>query len=493
MHFTPVSRWFKMVSTAIVVLPVLRSPMMSSRWPRPIGVIESIAFTPVWSGWATGWRPTIPGACTSRRRVASVETGPLPSMGSPSAFTTLPSSASPTGTERIRPVAFTTCSSSRLSTSPSTTAPIVSSSRFSARPRVPSSNSSSSFTAARGSPDTRAMPSPTSTIRPICSAPTSPVNSATCRRSAWVISSALMVSSAMSAPSGPLVATDVPVVAPVVLPRTARAARRPVRGALGPAEAEIRPAAGHDVLAQPVQPAARRRVQAQVPDLDVHPREQRRVDRDLQLDGRARQTGEPLREVPARLVVDLLAGADPGDPPPAGAGHLLHQPVQRPHQVAGPPTRDGVGGEAHGRGVRLGPEQVLDDGAPGGGREVAVGQRAAKLRRGVHDPGEPEELVLDGLELGDGQLLQHGLRVAPDPLARGAVAERLLRPVLALCDLAEPGGEPPERRRHVLGAHGPRRVGAQARRRRAHLARQQVGEHRTARARADGHVGHGRV
>src|ERR1051326_5734074 len=35
------------VSTAIAVLPVWRSPMISSRWPRPIGIIESIAFRPV--------------------------------------------------------------------------------------------------------------------------------------------------------------------------------------------------------------------------------------------------------------------------------------------------------------------------------------------------------------------------------------------------------------------------------------------------------------
>ena len=30
------------VSIAIAVLPVWRSPMISSRWPRPIGTIESI-------------------------------------------------------------------------------------------------------------------------------------------------------------------------------------------------------------------------------------------------------------------------------------------------------------------------------------------------------------------------------------------------------------------------------------------------------------------
>ena len=58
---------------------------------------------------------------------------------------------------------------------PSTTAPIVSSSRFIASPTVPSSNSSSSLTCAAGRPETRAMPSPTSTMRPTCSAPTSGV------------------------------------------------------------------------------------------------------------------------------------------------------------------------------------------------------------------------------------------------------------------------------------------------------------------------------
>ncbi len=38
------------VSMAMAVLPVLRSPMISSRWPRPIGVIASIALMPVCSG-----------------------------------------------------------------------------------------------------------------------------------------------------------------------------------------------------------------------------------------------------------------------------------------------------------------------------------------------------------------------------------------------------------------------------------------------------------
>ena len=39
-----------LVSIAMTVLPVLRSPMMSSRWPRPTGIIASMALMPVCSG-----------------------------------------------------------------------------------------------------------------------------------------------------------------------------------------------------------------------------------------------------------------------------------------------------------------------------------------------------------------------------------------------------------------------------------------------------------
>ena len=44
------------VSTATAVLPVWRSPMISSRWPRPIGTIASIAFRPVCTGCDTDLR-----------------------------------------------------------------------------------------------------------------------------------------------------------------------------------------------------------------------------------------------------------------------------------------------------------------------------------------------------------------------------------------------------------------------------------------------------
>src|SRR3954467_11865558 len=53
------------VSIAIADLPVWRSPMISSRWPRPIGIIASMALMPVSTGSSTGWRWTPPGALNS--------------------------------------------------------------------------------------------------------------------------------------------------------------------------------------------------------------------------------------------------------------------------------------------------------------------------------------------------------------------------------------------------------------------------------------------
>ena len=83
---SPVSQfslWLMIVSMATAVLPVLRSPMISCRWPRPIGVMASIALMPVCSGSLTGWRCTTVGACISRARRSSASISPRPSIGSP--------------------------------------------------------------------------------------------------------------------------------------------------------------------------------------------------------------------------------------------------------------------------------------------------------------------------------------------------------------------------------------------------------------------------
>src|SRR5438128_2722214 len=66
-----------MVSRMMAVLPVWRSPMTSSRWPRPTGMSASMAFRPVAMGSCTDLRGMMPGAFTSTRRRSA------PLMGSP--------------------------------------------------------------------------------------------------------------------------------------------------------------------------------------------------------------------------------------------------------------------------------------------------------------------------------------------------------------------------------------------------------------------------
>ncbi len=85
--------WLMIVSTATAVFPVWRSPMMSSRWPRPTGTIASIDFKPVCTGCVTDFLQITPGATFS--------------IGCPSELTTRPMSSVPTGTSRMRPVALT--------------------------------------------------------------------------------------------------------------------------------------------------------------------------------------------------------------------------------------------------------------------------------------------------------------------------------------------------------------------------------------------------
>src|SRR6202008_2353459 len=158
-------------SIATAVLPVWRSPMISSRWPRPTGTIESIDFRPVCTGWSTDWRAITPGATFSMTSVILVLIAPLPSIGWPSALTTRPFSSGPTGTSRMRPVHLTVSPSEMCSYSPRITAPTESRSRFSARPKVgvPSAvggNSSISPAIASDRPCTRQMPSVTETTVP---------------------------------------------------------------------------------------------------------------------------------------------------------------------------------------------------------------------------------------------------------------------------------------------------------------------------------------
>ena len=152
MQTRPLPFWLMIVSRVMAVLPVWRSPMISSRWPRPIGISASMALTPVWTGVSTDLRTMTPGAMRSTGRVSFVAMGPLSSSGRPSGSTTRPSRAAPTGTSTTRPVVLTVSPSLIPCALPRMTAPTVSSSRLRAMPIKPLGNSSSSDDSAPDSP-----------------------------------------------------------------------------------------------------------------------------------------------------------------------------------------------------------------------------------------------------------------------------------------------------------------------------------------------------
>ena len=95
--------------------------MMSSRWPRPIGIRASSALRPVCSGSFTGWRSTTPGALNSSGRVSAALIASPPSSGMPSGSTTRPTSSGPTGISMMRPVRLTTSPSATFVHSPKST------------------------------------------------------------------------------------------------------------------------------------------------------------------------------------------------------------------------------------------------------------------------------------------------------------------------------------------------------------------------------------
>jgi hypothetical protein len=64
------------VSIATAVFPVCLSPIISSRWPLPIGTKQSTAFNPVCIGSCTDLRGMIPGALISTLFLYDVLTGP---------------------------------------------------------------------------------------------------------------------------------------------------------------------------------------------------------------------------------------------------------------------------------------------------------------------------------------------------------------------------------------------------------------------------------
>ncbi len=178
--------------------------MISSRCPRPMGIMASMALIPVCRGWCTGLRCTTDGAWTSRRRRWDALIGPFPSRGLPSESTTRPRSSSPTPISRTRPVWRTGSPSSMWFASPIMTTPRDSSSRLRTTPVRPPGNSRSSEDMAAGRPLTRATPSAMADTYPTVSFETVGFQPSRFFLSAWVMSCAVMVRSATyRSPIGP--------------------------------------------------------------------------------------------------------------------------------------------------------------------------------------------------------------------------------------------------------------------------------------------------
>ena len=224
-------------------------------------------------------------------------------------------------------MALTSCSSSRPVSSPRMTAPMVSSSRLRARPSVPSANSRISLTAAPGRPVTRAMPSPTSTMRPTCSVPD---------LGRVVVDVPLEGGGDLVGADGQLSHRLLPFL--VEFGRPPRTTRR--------------------CSFKFVEPVAGAAVHQQVADLDHHAAEQFGVDGHLEVDRVAGQAGQGLAQVPA-------AGCRPPRRPPAPGPPASRGPGRRPRPGhRGWPRCPGPGPRARRR-------------RPAGGWPAAPGRRGA--------------------------------------------------------------------------------------------------------------------
>ena len=150
-----------MVSTAMAVLPVWRSPKISSLCPRPMGISASTTFSPVCKGTVTAERSIIAVAIRSIGKRWSDAMAFFPSIGSPNGFITLPINALPTGISITRPVRSTSSPVFINESSPSNTAPISCSSMLKAIPYKSPGNFNNSSNPALGRPETLTTPEDT--------------------------------------------------------------------------------------------------------------------------------------------------------------------------------------------------------------------------------------------------------------------------------------------------------------------------------------------
>ena len=92
-----------------MVLPVCRSPTISSRWPRPMGMSASMTLIPVCNGTVTGASVhDVRGRAFDRYAPAGNHRQPLrvQSAGRPNGLMMRPINSSPTGTSITCPLRF---------------------------------------------------------------------------------------------------------------------------------------------------------------------------------------------------------------------------------------------------------------------------------------------------------------------------------------------------------------------------------------------------
>ena len=349
------------------------------------------------------------------RRVSVVLIGPLPSSGSPRALTTRPSSASPTGTVWIRPVALTVCSSSRLvhlAQDDGTDGVLVEVERQAQGPVLELEQLVHRRTGQPGDPG--------DAVADLDDAP----DLLGAHGRGVVLDVALQRLGDLTGVNRELCHHSAPSVWSCELcPRPNPAGSQPV-GAKCSRRASIRPRAVASTCRSPM-----------------------RINAPLSSDsstctcnstGRAGQGTERFGQLGPLGVLDRRRRPHAGDAPAPGLRGQLHQEVQGPDDVAGPAPRDGEAGQRQAGGRHLALEQLRDQPLARRHLQVAVGQGGAEGRRGLHDAGEPEQVVLERLQLRGGHVLVHRRGVAPDALAGLQQAQaRLL--VLALGRGGGPG------------------------------------------------------
>ena len=350
---------------------------------------------PVCIGSLTGWRPTMPGACTSMRRVSVVLIGPLPSSGSPRALTTRPSRASPTGHGLNAPGGLDgllLLDAVDLAQDDGTDGVLV---EVQGETQGPVLELEQLVHRGTGQPG-----DPGDAVTDLDDAP----DLLGAHGRGVVLDVALQRLGDLTGVNRELCHHSAPSVWSFELwLRPNPAGSQPV-GAKCSRSASIRPRAVASTWRSPI-----------------------RINAPLSSDSSTsicNSTGAPAR-VPSDsvnsarwAVVDRRRRPHAGDAPAPGLGGQFHQVVQGADDVPGPAPGHGVAGQRQAGRRHLPLEQLRDETLAGRHVQVAVG-RARRGSAGVdfHDAGEAEQVVLERLQLGGGHVLVHRRGEAADALA----------------------------------------------------------------------------